>query len=207
MARSTAQTLVFEDGALDVRIESDAVLAGNQPVSETAASLATPLDPVPGLPNPPDAPPLSPNFFGIVLEQTPPLVLTAGTFATIIDAPGAQTFHIGLGASLGLEASAGTNTISLQANAADVLISRDVASISLSGPSGEAIAFTARSMPQTLLFLDGALDVRIDGNSVVAGDQAVTETPAPLLAALDNSETSIGIFNADVTQNSDLLLI
>ncbi|NBC31711.1 MAG: tandem-95 repeat protein [Alphaproteobacteria bacterium] len=195
-ARTTAQTLIFDDGALALRVEGDSVLAGSQTVSETAAPLIAPLDDRPPLPDPGPEAPAAPNFFGIVLEDTPAQLIGSGVSARIVDAPGAQTYHVGAAAALDLQGSAGANTLTLQLEAGSVDIVRGAATVTVSGPNGESVSFTARQTPQTLVFLDGAVDIRIDGNSVVAGDQTVTETSAPLTAALDPGQTAVGVFAA-----------
>ncbi|NBC31411.1 MAG: hypothetical protein GVY13_01920 [Alphaproteobacteria bacterium] len=192
-ARSTAQTLVFEDGALDVRIEGNAVRAGSQTVTEQPAALLSPLDTPPILPGQPAMPPAEPNFFAVLVEGTPAQLITGGIFARIVDANGPHTLHLANGAALTLDGATGSNTITLQAEAADVEISRDVATVLLEGPDGEEVSFTARTTPQTLVFLDGALDLLIQGDAVLAGDQAVSESPSPVTATLDPDQTSDGV--------------
>lgn len=206
-AGATAQTLVFDDGALALRVEGDSVLAGSQTVMETASQLTAPLDSRPALPDPgPDAP-TAPNFFGIALSDTPAQLIGSGVTAKIIDAPGAQTYHVGAAAALDLQASAGANTLTLQLQAGSVGIVREAATVTVSGPNGENVSFTARQTPQTLAFLDGAVDVRIDGDSVVAGDQIVTETPEPLTTALDPGETAVGVFGSEAESLSEPMAV
>ncbi|NBC33674.1 MAG: hypothetical protein GVY13_13450 [Alphaproteobacteria bacterium] len=206
VARTTAQTLVFDNGALDVRIEGDAVMAGDQAVIDVPVVLGASPDGAPGLPAQPASPPGTPNFFGIVVEETPAQLITGGTFARIIDAPGAQTFHTGAGASLALEGSSGANTISLQATAGDVEISRDVASVTLSGPNGETVTFTARTTPQTIVFQDGAQDVRIEGDQVLIGGQPVTENPEPVSPVFELLSAG-ELIDPSIPDSGDLLLV
>lgn len=207
VARTTAQTLIFSDGAVDLLIQGDGVVAGSQSVTETAAAITAPLDPVPTLPAQPTSPPDSPNFFGIVTDAAPAQMISGGTNARIIDADGAQTYHLDVGAALDLQASDGANTISMQANAGDVDISRDVATVTLEGPSGEVVTVSARTTAQTLVFLDGSLEMQIVGDTVLAGDQDVTGTPTALTAALDVGDTSSGVFGFAASGADDLLLL
>ncbi|NBC32355.1 MAG: DUF4347 domain-containing protein [Alphaproteobacteria bacterium] len=193
-ARNIAQSLIFADGAVEVIIQGDDVVAGTQVVTDMIAPLTTPLDPLPALPSAPSSPPEDPNFFAIVVEGAPAQFINPGVFGQFIDAVGQQAFHAGPGSSLKLVGSTGANVFSLQANAADVEISRDAATIILEGPNGETLSFVARTTAQTLVFLDGAVDIRIEGGEVLAGDQVVTETRSPVTTALDSAQTSQGLF-------------
>lgn len=103
----------------------------------------------------------------------------------IIDAPGPQQIGLSPGAAAEIQAAAGANTFLLPGPAEDFTIAQDIGTVILSGENGERLSFSARTTPQTLVFDDGALDVQIDGNSVVAGDQTLTEFLAPLAGPLD----------------------
>lgn len=143
--------------------------------------------------------------FGIILEDDGPTLIETGTFARLIDARGGQQFNVEAGASLDLQASRGLNIFALEMDAANVEIYREAATVILAGPNGESIAFVARSTTQTVTFLDGTLDVRIEGGGVLAGEQTVTETAAPLTSALDTDDTSVGVFSLGQTGTEDLL--
>lgn len=180
-AGTTAQTLVFEDGALDIQLQGDAVAAGTQIVAERAASLTSPLDPAPSLPPQPGSPPGDPNYFGIATELSQPQTVDSGVFARFIDAPGTDVYRVDPGASLDLQGSAGANLFSMMAFAADVQISHTAGKVTLSGLNGQSVTFHARTAPQTVSFFDGQADIQIQGTMVVAGDQMVTGTPAPIV--------------------------
>lgn len=139
--------------------------------------------------------PDTPNFFGILMESTPPQVITSGTYASIIDAAGSQSLHLDEGASLNFAASSGSNVITMQAASNEIQISHDVATFLLEGPNGEKISLTARNTPQTFVFLDGAAEMVIDGDSITIGDQVVSETPSSFAGEIDNSVTSESVFS------------
>lgn len=193
-ARAVSQTLVFEDGALKVRIEANQVMAGDQIVSEWPTQLVATLDAAPDLPPPPNTPPATPNYLAAVDATAPDQLIGSGIHAEFVDAEGGQTFHVGAGASLRLDRASGANTLTFQAEAEDVAISRDGSTVTLNGPQNGAVAFDALTTPQSLVFLDGAMDIVLEDDGVFAGGQLVTEAPALLTATPDPDETSDGVF-------------
>ncbi|NBC34352.1 MAG: hypothetical protein GVY13_16870 [Alphaproteobacteria bacterium] len=135
------------------------------------------------------APP-APNLYRIALPDIAEQTIPRGVFAQFIDAPGVQTYHVSEAAALALQGSAGANVFTLQLAAAEVTIARDVATVVVAGPNGERVSFSARETPQTLVFVDGAVEVAIADNEIVAGDQTLTDTPAPLIADPDPGDTT-----------------
>ena len=200
------QTLVFDDGAVDVQVQGAAILAGTQVLTETAATLSSPLDPVPTLPPVSIQAPLEPTAFGIAIDAAAVQRIAGGSFAQIVDADGGQTYHVDQAASLTLQAAAGANRITLQGNAESFLIVRDGGWVTLAGPSGEQVRFSARDEPQTLVFFNGAADLAIIGEDVVAGGQVIDGVAATLLATLDGTDTSAGLFAASTGVEADIWL-
>lgn len=152
------------------------------------------------------APPASPTEYGIVLENDGPRLIDTGSFARLIDAPGDQQFNVAAGASLELQASRGMNAFTLAMDAAEVEVSRQSATVILTGPNGETIAFAARSTPQTVVFEDATLGVVIADSEVLIGDQPIIETPEPVTPVFEFFASSVGLSDHAAAGSGDLLL-
>ncbi len=117
--------------------------------------------------------------------------------------------HVGSGASLTLVATSGENIITLQGPVADFTITREVATIAVTGTGGEQVSFTARTTAQTLVFWDGAAEVVITGNNVLLGNQVIEQgAPQDITAELEANTTATGAFiTGDRLRGTDVALL
>ncbi|NBC32107.1 MAG: hypothetical protein GVY13_05465, partial [Alphaproteobacteria bacterium] len=138
------------------------------------------------------------NLFAVVTDTAPRQVFLPGSEVTLVDAPGAQTYDVPLGAALGLGGVSGANTINLEGDAADYMILADGTRFLLIGPEQGGLALIPDPTPQTLVFADGALELAIQGDAMELGGETVPEALSPIAATPDGTTSSAGIFDGPV---------
>ncbi len=213
-ARPVPQTLVFTDGAVSLAIQGGEVRLGDQTVTEAFQWIAATLDDTQTtttllaasetLP-----PPAQPNIYSILTSNSPVQWLANGTYASIVDAPGQQIVHLGAGAALSLEATDGENVMVLSGLAEDYTVTRSIAKITVLGTEGGRLDFTARPVPQVLVFADGAVTIQIDQGQVMLGEQVVNEGAAQAITATlsDDPLTLLGTAEGLGILNESLLAL
>lgn len=112
-------------------------------------------------------------------------ILVAHGEPELIDAPGAQTYDVRLGAALGLKGVDGSNRFLFEAASDDYFIVADGTTFRLIGPQDGGLVLTPDEDTQTLTFSDGSLTLSIDGDRMMLGDQEVLEAFSQITADLD----------------------
>lgn len=123
---------------------------------------------------------------GFISPRTAEPIQVAQNQPVLIDAPGGQIYEIQPGAALGLQGVDGPNLFTFVGLASDdYRVAADGTNFLLLGPNGGGLALVPDEDPQTLVFTDGAIDLTIDGDRMLLGDQQVTDAFAMITAELD----------------------
>lgn len=125
-----------------------------------------------------------PNTFLTLTEAAPAFTVAGDGRVRVTDAPGDQVINAGANGSVQLQALSGQNRVTIDADSDAFDISRAGLQVTLSGPGGREIVLSAGDTAQTLVFRDGAAELRLastnGSQAVQLGDQVVDTTSAPV---------------------------
>lgn len=171
-ASTTPQTIIFTDGAAELKIEQNVVLFGEQAVTSVPNRVDTPLGPAPDIQEHPS---------GDISEPDAYLLVTGKGVCWFRKGSSTEVYAISDMNSLELEAGAAVKvvefaesiTVTVGSNSQNFEVFRSGSTVVLSGSDGTELMLTATLNLKSIRFSDRTLELGIDSGQVLLGEQVV----------------------------------
>ncbi len=144
----------------------------------------------------------------ILTQSSPDISINAGESARVYGCQGTNRIDIGSGAHVKMLHMQGGNIISIDADSSLFSVSRSGATVSFKGIDGTVLQIPVTETSQKIEFNDISIDLVIENNKVLLGNQEITLTPNSVNATNDNYSTKeIGSEGGTIENNGIKLVV
>ncbi len=178
-ATTTKQTIAFSDGAAALKIEDGSVFLGDQLITTSPSPVVTTLEALPEITEHPSGDIENPDAY-LLLTGEKPYTIRKGTTTEVYGNADMNMLLLEGGAAARLYSFSNTNTFSIGAASTLFTVSRSGTTVTISGSDGTLLIVGATLNAQQISFTDITLEMLIESEKVILGEQVVEIEPLPV---------------------------
>ncbi len=178
-ATTTKQTIAFSDGAATLKIEDGSVFLGDQLITTSPSPVVTTLEALPEITEHPSGDIENPDAY-LLLTGEKPYTIRKGTTTEVYGNADMNMLLLEGGAAARLYSFSNTNTFSIGAASTLFTVSRSGTTVTISGSDGTLLIVGATLNAQQISFTDITLEMLIESEKVILGEQVVEIEPLPV---------------------------